>query len=112
MAILPPSGSVACERNRKRALPAVPASELGRLPAAYMAAFLSGAAGLVSTADDSLAFARMLLAKGASLGGRILSASAVEQMTTDQLTAARTGARTQTQIAWPCSCPSASRFPQ
>jgi len=45
-------------------------------------AFQDGAAGLVSTADDMLAFARMFLR-----GGRpVLSAESVRAMTTDQLT--------------------------
>lgn len=45
-------------------------------------AFEDGAAGLVSTADDMLAFARMFLR-----GGRpVLSAESVRAMTTDQLT--------------------------
>ncbi|WP_327660593.1 MULTISPECIES: serine hydrolase domain-containing protein [unclassified Streptomyces] len=46
-------------------------------------AFPSGAGGLVSTADDWLAFARMLLAGG----GSVLSANSVRLMTTDHLTA-------------------------
>ncbi|ASO20932.1 CubicO group peptidase (beta-lactamase class C family) [Actinoalloteichus hoggarensis] len=48
--------------------------------------FHDGAAGLVSTADDYLAFGRMLLNKGACEGERILSRASVEMMTTDQLT--------------------------
>jgi CubicO group peptidase (beta-lactamase class C family) len=48
-------------------------------------AFGDGAAGLLSTADDLLAFARMLLAGGAPL----LSAEAAHAMTTDQLTEAQ-----------------------
>ena len=50
-------------------------------------AFCSGAGGLVSTADDYLAFARMLLDGGRCGDERILSRPAVELMTTDQLTA-------------------------
>ena len=46
-------------------------------------AFGDGAAGLVCTADDLLAFSRMLL-RG---GDGVLSAAAVTAMTTDQLTA-------------------------
>jgi CubicO group peptidase (beta-lactamase class C family) len=46
-------------------------------------AFGDAAAGLVSTADDLLAFARMLLDGGTP----VLSASAVREMTRDQLTA-------------------------
>ncbi|MFE0135692.1 serine hydrolase domain-containing protein [Streptomyces sp. NPDC059037] len=53
-------------------------------------AFPSGAGGLVSTADDWLAFGRMLLAQGVSqgaAGGRqLLSPASVRQMTTNQLT--------------------------
>lgn len=52
-------------------------------------AFPSGTGGLVSTADDWLAFGRMLLAEGAYEGGRLLSADSVRQMTTDHLTAAQ-----------------------
>ena len=46
----------------------------------------SGAGGLVSTVDDWHRFARMLLAGGIAGGRRLLSAEAVRQMTTDQLT--------------------------
>ena len=56
-------------------------------------AFPSGAGGLVSTADDYLTFARMLLDRGRGGGGRtgerILSRPAVELMTSDRLTAAQ-----------------------
>jgi len=48
-------------------------------------AFGDGAAGLVSTADDLLSFARMLLRGGAP----VLSADAVRAMTSDQLTPAQ-----------------------
>ena len=48
-------------------------------------AFPSGGAGLVSTADDFLAFAEMLLRGGAPL----LSRPSIETMTTDQLTPAQ-----------------------
>src|SRR5260370_28855153 len=47
--------------------------------------FGDGAAGLVSTADDLLAFARMLLGSGAP----VLPADPVRAMTTDQLTPAQ-----------------------
>ncbi|MFJ2114281.1 serine hydrolase domain-containing protein [Streptomyces sp. NPDC087850] len=50
-------------------------------------AFPSGAGGLVSTADDWYAFARMLLAGGtADSGERLLSDESVRRMTTDHLT--------------------------
>jgi CubicO group peptidase (beta-lactamase class C family) len=49
--------------------------------------FPDGGAGLVSTADDYLAFARMLLNGGRLGSERILSRPAVAAMTTDQLTA-------------------------
>jgi CubicO group peptidase (beta-lactamase class C family) len=48
-------------------------------------AFGDGASGLVSTVDDLLAFARMLLGGGSP----VLSADAVRDMTTDQLTPAQ-----------------------
>lgn len=84
----------------------VPNEKLDRLPPSYMPgatpgvfelydavdgqwssppAFPSGAAGLVSTADDYLAFCRMLLNKGQFGAERILSRPSVELMTTDQL---------------------------
>ena len=47
--------------------------------------FADGAAGLVSTADDLLAFARMFLGGG----GSVLSRGAVSEMTRDQLTSAQ-----------------------
>ena len=86
----------------------VPAAELGRLASAYRRdpeknvlvlsddardsrfsrpqPFHSGGGGLVSTADDFLAFFRMMLNKGLHRRERILSRAAVELMTTDQLT--------------------------
>ncbi|MET9958411.1 serine hydrolase domain-containing protein [Streptomyces sp. NPDC006326] len=86
----------------------VPAADLGRFTGYYRAgedglelldapdgqwsslpAFPSGAGGLVSTAADWYAFARMLLAEGAVDGGRtrLLSAESVRLMTTNCLTA-------------------------
>jgi CubicO group peptidase (beta-lactamase class C family) len=56
---------------------------------AALPAFPSGAAGLVSTVRDYLAFGRMLLGGGVLDGQRILSRSWVEAMTTDQLTTAQ-----------------------
>jgi CubicO group peptidase (beta-lactamase class C family) len=84
----------------------VPASELHRLPPSYQTdgdtltvhddprdsawaappSFPQGGGGLVSTADDYLAFCRMMLAKGRYADGRILSRPSVELMTSDQLT--------------------------
>jgi CubicO group peptidase (beta-lactamase class C family) len=49
-------------------------------------AFPSGAAGLVSTADDYLAFTQMLLNTGKHENTRLLSRLSVELMTTDHLT--------------------------
>jgi CubicO group peptidase (beta-lactamase class C family) len=85
----------------------MPAEETGRLPSAYMtnfqtgkmelltasgpdvwskpAAFPSGAAGLVSTIDDYLAFARLLLNEGVHNGRRLLSEGSVSLMTTNRL---------------------------
>ena len=49
-------------------------------------AFPSGAGGLVSTADDFLAFSQMMLHRGKLGKVRILSRPSVELMTADQLT--------------------------
>jgi CubicO group peptidase (beta-lactamase class C family) len=49
--------------------------------------FPSGAAGLVSTADDFFAFSRMMMGGGTLDGRRILSTSSIDLMTSDQLTA-------------------------
>ena len=49
--------------------------------------FPDGGGDLVSTADDYLAFARMLLGGGSYSGTRLLSRPSVELMTTDRLTA-------------------------
>jgi len=49
-------------------------------------AFPSAAGGLVSTADDFLAFGQMMLNQGRHAGERILSRATVETMTTDHLT--------------------------
>jgi CubicO group peptidase (beta-lactamase class C family) len=85
----------------------VPADHIGRLTAAYRPdsgtgalvlfdnprqtewaqppAFPAAGGGLVSTADDLLAFGTMMLGKGRYGGRRILSRPSVELMTTDQL---------------------------
>ena len=59
---------------------------------AQSCAFEAGAGGLVSTADDLLAFGRMMLSGGAYGKERILARPTVELMTTDQLTAAQKAA--------------------
>ncbi len=86
----------------------VPATKLDRLATSYMPSpptgelavydpaeggdwsrppvFPNGAGGLVSTADDYLSFARMLMDNGRYGKVRILSRPSVELMTTDQLT--------------------------
>ena len=86
----------------------VPEAKLGRLPTCYGTdmgtgklvvlhdagggyaarppVFESGAGGLVSTAEDLLAFGQMMLRNGASDAERILSRPAIELMTMDQLT--------------------------
>ena len=48
--------------------------------------FPSGAAGLLSTVDDYLAFARLLLHRGMHQGRRLLSEESVEAMTSNHLT--------------------------
>ena len=52
-------------------------------------AFESGGGGLVSTADDYLAFASALLAGGSHRGERVLSRPSVTLMTSDHLTPAQ-----------------------
>ena len=86
----------------------VPAEKTGRLPSVYMTNFQtgkmelqtvsgpdvwtkpppfpSGAAGLVSTIDDYLAFARLLLHEGVHKDRRLLSQRSVRLMTTNRLT--------------------------
>lgn len=86
----------------------VPEAKLDRLPACYgtdmatgrliklheargglasrASAFQSGAGGLVSTADDLLAFGQTMLLNGSPGGERILSRPAIELMTMDHLT--------------------------
>ena len=54
--------------------------------------FYSGGTGLTSTADDYLAFCRMMLNKGRHGGTRILSHATVELMTADHLTPAQKAA--------------------
>lgn len=54
--------------------------------------FEDGGGGLVSTADDYLAFASALLAGGAHRGERVLSRPSVTLMTSDQLTPAQKAA--------------------
>jgi CubicO group peptidase (beta-lactamase class C family) len=85
----------------------MPAERIGRLPSFYMTnfqtgklelqtlsppsewtqppAFPAGTAGLLSTVDDYLAFARLLLDKGVHQGERLLSEHSVELMTTNRL---------------------------
>jgi CubicO group peptidase (beta-lactamase class C family) len=55
-------------------------------------AFESGGGGLVSTADDYLAFATALLAGGTHRGERVLSRPSVTLMTSDRLTPAQKAA--------------------
>lgn len=55
-------------------------------PALTPPEFCAGGAGLLSTADDYLQFARMLLGDGAVDGVRVLSEQSVRLMRTDRLT--------------------------
>jgi CubicO group peptidase (beta-lactamase class C family) len=86
----------------------IPAEKIGRLPSTYMTnfrtgkmeeqtvsgpsvwteppAFPSGAAGLVSTIDDYLAFARLLQNEGVYKDKRLLSQRSVRLLTTNHLT--------------------------
>ena len=61
-----------------------PDGEWSRVPR-----FHSGGGGLVSTADDWLAFARMLLDNGEANGRRVLTPASVGRMTENHLTAAQ-----------------------
>jgi CubicO group peptidase (beta-lactamase class C family) len=61
-----------------------PDGQWSRLPA-----FPAAGGGLVSTADDWYAFARMMTAGGEAGGRRLLSPESVRLMTTDQLTGAQ-----------------------
>jgi CubicO group peptidase (beta-lactamase class C family) len=86
----------------------LPADQAQRLPACYLTdpatgvltpqtasspdvwsrppVFPSGAGGLVSTADDVLAFGKFMLSRGLAGPKRLLSEAAVEAMTTNHLT--------------------------
>jgi len=57
-------------------------------------AFASGAGGLVSTADDWLAFGRMLLANGTVGGRQLVSQESVQAMMANHLTAEQRAAST------------------
>jgi len=71
------------QQTKKRTVadPSGPASRWAKPPA-----FPAGAGGLVSTADDYLAFAKMLLGKGRSGDVRLLSHETVALMTSNWLT--------------------------
>jgi len=100
----------------------VPSDKIDRLPTAYQTdfstggtsefdpagenswfarppAFESGAGGLVTTADDYLAFCRTMLNNGSYDGGRILSRPSVELMTANHLTPGQTADPNFTSIA-------------
>ena len=92
----------------------VPAAKIDRLPVCYVTdsktgkrvvfdeakggrfakppSFESGGGGLVSTVDDYLAFATMMLAQGRYGRERILSRASVQLMTTDHITPAQKAA--------------------
>ncbi|MEC3973688.1 serine hydrolase domain-containing protein [Amycolatopsis sp. H20-H5] len=89
------TGFVVSEKDLPRFSTAYQPNEQGRLDVydgvedsqwTVPPAFRDGGAGLVSTADDYLAFSRMLLGKGKYGGERILSRPSVELMTADHLT--------------------------
>ncbi len=63
-------------------------------------AFASGAAGLVSTVDDYIAFARMMLDRGRWRDTQLLSEESVAQMTTDQLTPEQKGSFLDAHHGW------------
>jgi CubicO group peptidase (beta-lactamase class C family) len=100
----------------------VPADKLDRLPPSYWTnpetgeprqtdgvddslwasppIFESGAGGLVSTADDLLAFGQMMRNTGAYPGGRILSRPSVELMTIDHITPEQKAASPYFPFSW------------
>jgi CubicO group peptidase (beta-lactamase class C family) len=63
-------------------------------------AFESGAGGLVSTADDLLAFGDMMLNDGRFGDKRILSRPSIELMTTDQITPEQKAASPVFPVSW------------
>ncbi|MFI5931566.1 serine hydrolase domain-containing protein [Actinoplanes sp. NPDC051494] len=69
-----------------RELPATSSEEPGVVDWTRPPVFPSGAGGLLCTADDFHAFARMLLRRGVHGGTRLLSEKSVELMTTNRLT--------------------------
>ncbi|MFF6985989.1 serine hydrolase [Streptomyces sp. NPDC010273] len=92
------TGFAVPESKRSRFTTAYTPGELGALEQADTPdggfsrppAFPSGAGGLVSTADDLLAFHRMLGADGTAPDGtQVLSPTSVSRMTTNHLTAAQ-----------------------
>jgi CubicO group peptidase (beta-lactamase class C family) len=100
----------------------VPADKLDRLPPSYWTnpetgepretdgvddslwasppIFESGSGGLVSTADDLLAFGQMMRSNGAYPGRRILSRPSVELMTIDHITAEQKAASPFFPLSW------------
>jgi CubicO group peptidase (beta-lactamase class C family) len=73
--------AIDAKTGKVTALDRPPQSTFAKAPA-----FAAGGGGLVSTADDYVRFARMLLGKGELDGVRLLSPRTVERMTTDHLT--------------------------
>ena len=74
-------------------------------PTAYNMGGVAGHAGLFSTADDLSIFAQMILGSGSYSGVRILSAPAVEKMTTPATPAGKTAVR---GLGWDIDSPYAS----
>jgi CubicO group peptidase (beta-lactamase class C family) len=70
--------------NEKNRLEPVPFNQFDQAPH-----FCGGGGGLISTADDYLKFARMMLNKGELNGTRLVSTSTVELMCTNRLTPAQ-----------------------
>ena len=88
------TGFAVTQEGRRRAATMYQLDETGTLrddamgPAPVtLPTFCTGGAGLWSTADDYLTFARMLLAGGTVDGVRVLSEESVRVMRTDRLTA-------------------------
>jgi len=76
---------VTCYQRTEKGLEVYPVRHLCVRDHDEQPAFASGGAGLMSTLDDYMAFARMLLQKGEYNGKRILEKKTVEWMTQPQI---------------------------
>jgi CubicO group peptidase (beta-lactamase class C family) len=94
---LPGFYEIGAETGKLELQPVSPPAEWTRPPA-----FPSGAGGLASTADDILAFARLLLNRGRHDGSQLISERSVQLMTSNHLTAEqiRSGGPLLSGLGW------------